>query len=116
MAGTATGHLLSDPIQMSNPHGSKGAPDHQQTAKQEAAKIKGGETEVTIKTPGGFKESRRADAAAKGASGKVTKVTQVYRPTPAGNIPLREQKAAQDIQKATGVKPKMVPVRPTKKP
>jgi hypothetical protein len=38
-------------------------------------------------------------------------IVQVYRPTPAGNIPKREQQAAEDIENATGVKPTMVPVR-----
>jgi hypothetical protein len=30
-------------------------------------------------------------------------------------VPKREQQAAQDIQNATGVKPKLVPVRPLSK-
>jgi RHS repeat-associated protein len=91
--------------------GTKGKPDHQQTVKEEAEKI-GGQPEVRIPTPGGAKETRVGDAVATDASGKVTAVTQVIRPTPAGNVPLREQKAAQDIENATGVKPKLVPVRP----
>jgi hypothetical protein len=48
---------------------------------------------------------------AKDANGNVTAVTQVYRPTPAGNVPKREQDAAKDIENATGVKPNLVPVR-----
>jgi hypothetical protein len=91
--------------------GTKGKPDHQETAKEEAKKI-GGDTEVRIPTPGGSKETRVGDAVATDANGKPTAVTQVIRPTPAGNVPLREQKAAQDIENATGVKPKLVPVRP----
>jgi RHS repeat-associated protein len=91
--------------------GTRGKPDHQATAAEEADKI-GGETEVRIPTPGGNKETRVGDAVATDADGKPTAVTQVIRPTPAGNIPLREQKAAQDIENATGVKPKLVPVRP----
>jgi RHS repeat-associated protein len=91
--------------------GTRGKPDHQATAAEEADKI-GGKTEVRIPTPGGAKETRVGDAVATGADGKPTAVTQVIRPTPAGNIPLREQKAAQDIENATGVKPKLVPVRP----
>ena len=97
-----------------NPFGSKGAPDHQQTSQEEAKTIKG-QTEVTVKTPGGEKQSRRIDAA-RTEGGKVTKATQVVRPTKTGKIPAREVRAAQDIQRATGVKPKMVPVRPLKKP
>jgi hypothetical protein len=84
--------------------------DHRQTAKEEAEKINGRQ-EVTIPTPGGAKNSRRADAAAK-VNEKVTAVTQMYRPTPAGKIPKREKEAREDIENATGVKPKMVPVRP----
>jgi hypothetical protein len=41
-------------------------------------------------------------------------IVQVYRLTPAGNIPKREVDAAKDIEEATGVKPTMVPVRPAK--
>jgi len=95
--------------------GTLGKPDHQQTVKEEAARI-GGKTEVPISTPGGFKDSRRGDAVKKDANGKVTEVVQVYRPTPAGNIPKREKEAAQDIQNATGVTPTMVPVRPQTQP
>jgi len=91
--------------------GTRGKPDHQATAAEEADKI-GGKTEVRIPTPGGAKETRVGDAVATDANGKPTAVTQVIRPTPAGNVPLREQKAAQDIENATGVKPKLVPVRP----
>jgi hypothetical protein len=36
----------------------------------------------------------------------------MYRPTPPGKIPKREKEAREDIENATGVKPKMVPVRP----
>jgi hypothetical protein len=39
-------------------------------------------------------------------------IVQVYRPTPAGNIPKREVDAARDIEDATGVKPTMKPVQP----
>jgi RHS repeat-associated protein len=91
--------------------GTRGKPDHQATAAEEADKI-GGKTEVRIPTPGGAKETRVGDAVATDANGKPTAVTQVIRPTPAGNVPLREKKAAQDIENATGVKPKLVPVRP----
>lgn len=94
--------------------GTRRKPDHQDTADDEAQKM-GGEREVSIKTPEGTKGSRRADAA-KVEGGKVTDVVQVYRPTPKGNIPKREIEAARDIEKATGVKPRMVPVRPQRPP
>ena len=100
-----------------NPNGSKGAPDHQQTADEEADSMEGGQREVRIPTPGGNKDTRVADAAEVDENGNPRpggKIVQVYRPTPAGNIPQREQDAAQDIQNATGTTPTMVPVRPVK--
>jgi RHS repeat-associated protein len=93
-----------------NPNGSKGAPDHQQTADEEAAKM-GGDREVRVQTPGGEKGSRVIDAA-KVENGRVTEATQVVRPNKDGTAPAREVRAAADIQKATGVQPKLVPVRP----
>jgi hypothetical protein len=98
-----------------NPNGSKGAPDHQETADEEAAKM-GGDREVRVQTPGGEKGSRVIDAAKVDENGKVTQATQVIRPNKNGTPPAREVRAAADIQKATGVKPKLVPVRPIKKP
>ena len=95
-----------------NPNGSKGAPDHQQTANEEAVKMgPNGEREVRVETPGGEKGSRVIDAA-KVENGKVTEATQIIRPNKNGTPPAREVRAARDIQKATGVTPKMVPVRP----
>jgi len=109
---TVTGTIASWFHKSDSKPGTLGKPDHQQTADEEAQKM-GGTREVTIPTPEGEKGSRRADAA-KVENGKVTQVTQVYRPTPAGNIPKREKQAAADIEKATGVKPKMEPVRPVR--
>ena len=97
-----------------NPNGSKGAPDHQQTAEEERAKMDG-QREVRVPTPEGEKGSRVIDAA-KVENGKVTEATQVIRPNKDGTPPAREVRAAADIQKATGVTPKLVPVRPIKKP
>ena len=95
-----------------NPNGSKGAPDHQQTQEEERKDIgENGQKEVTVQTPGGEKGSRRIDAA-RVENGKVTEARQVIRPNKNGTPPAREVRAANDIQKATGVKPKMVPVRP----
>jgi hypothetical protein len=95
-----------------NPNGSKGAPDHQQTADEEAAKMgPNGQREVRVQTPGGEKGSRVIDAA-KVENGKVTEATQVVRPNKNGTPPAREVRAANDIQKAIKVKPKLVPVRP----
>jgi len=96
-----------------NPNGSKGAPDHQATADEEAAKMgPKGQREVRIPTPGGAKGTRVADAATVEADGTVSAVTQVVRPRRNGQPPKREVQAAQDIENATKVKPKLVPVRP----
>src|SRR5258708_1228274 len=82
--------------------GTLGKPDHQQTAAEEAERI-GGEREVKIDTRGGKKGSRRADAAVVDALERIVgEIVQVFRPTPAGNIPKREREAAEDIEKATG--------------
>jgi RHS repeat-associated protein len=99
-----------------NPDGSKGAADHQQTAEEERKDIgENGRREVRVETPGGEKDSRRIDAA-RVENGKVTEARQVIRPNKNGTPPAREVRAANDIQKATGVQVKMVPVRPVKKP
>jgi hypothetical protein len=50
--------------------------------------------------------------AAKVENGRVTEATQVVRPNKNGTPPAREVRAARDIENATGVKPKLVPVRP----
>ncbi len=95
--------------------GTLGKPDHQETVKEEGERVNG-QTEVPIPTPGGAKEGRRADAVGTNPQTGAPEIVQVYRPTPAGNIPKREKTAAADIENATGVKPTMVPVRPLKPP
>jgi RHS repeat-associated protein len=95
--------------------GTLGKPDHQETVKEEGERVNG-QTEVPIPTPGGAKTGRRADAVGTNPETGAAEIVQVYRPTPAGNIPKREKTAAADIQNATGVKPTMVPVRPVKPP
>ena len=64
-----------------------------------------------METPGGEKGSRVIDAA-KVENGKVTEARQVIRPNKNGTPPAREVRAANDIEKATGVRPTFVPVRP----
>jgi hypothetical protein len=109
---SATGNLLAEGVP--NPFGSRGAPDHQKTADQEAARMgQGGQTEVRVETPGGARGSRRIDAA-RVENGRVTEAVQVIRPTKTGKVPAREVRAAEDIEKATGVKPRLVPVKPEK--
>jgi RHS repeat-associated protein len=90
--------------------GTLGNLDHQQTAQEEADKM-GGDREVSVATPGGEKNSRRIDAA-KTENGVVVEAVQVIRPNKNGTPPAREARAAKDIENATGVKPRLVPVRP----
>jgi len=66
-----------------------------------------------VDTPGGEKGYRKVDAA-KVENGKMTDAVQVIRPNKDGSVPAREVRAAKDIENASGVKPKMVPVRPIK--
>ncbi len=95
--------------------GTLGKPDHQATVQQEADRIKG-KPEQKIPTPEGKKDSRRADAVGTNPKTGKPEIVQVYRPTPAGNVPQREKDAAEDIRNATGVAPTMVPVRPVPPP
>jgi len=104
-------HLPSQSANSDSRPGTHGKPDHKKTVEEEGDRVSG-DTEVPIKTSGGKKESRRADAVGTNQETGQPEVVQVYRPTPAGNVPKREQDAAADIQNATGVKPTMVPVRP----
>jgi len=116
MVTTAAGAIGSW-FQSDNRPGTLGKPDHRATVEAEAARI-AGTPEVRIETPNGRKGSRRADAVGTNPDTGETEIVQVYRPTAGGNIPQREKNAAEDIEKATGVKPTMVPVRPVppKKP
>jgi hypothetical protein len=76
----------------------------------------GGTEEVRVATPSGAKGSRVIDAAKVDATGKVTQAVQVIRPNKNGTPPAREVRAADDIEKATGVEPTLVPVRPLDDP
>lgn len=107
----------SDNTATANPSrpGTLGKPDHQETAEQERIRTNGNR-EVPIATPGGNKEGRRADVVGTNPTTGKPEIVQVYRPTPAGNVPKREKEAAQDIQDATGIEPTMVPVRPLPQP
>jgi hypothetical protein len=99
-----------DDKKVPNPHGSRGDPNHQRTAAEEAEKM-GGRREVRVETPGREKRYRVIDAARE-ENGKVVDDAQVIRPNKNGSPPAREVRAARDIEKATGVKPRFVPVRP----
>jgi RHS repeat-associated protein len=92
--------------------GTLGKPDHRQTVEEERERV-AGKSEVTIKTPGGAKDSRRADAVGTNPETGTPEVVQVYRPTSGGNVPKREKDAAGDIAKARpDVKVVLIPVRP----
>jgi len=95
--------------------GRLGKPDHRATVEEEAARI-AGRPERFIPTLGGKKDVRIADAVGTNPETGAPEIVQVYRPTPAGNVPKREKDAAADIERATGVKPTMVPVRPLPAP
>lgn len=112
--GTAAAEALQGRSSEGKP-GTLGKPDHQQTVKDEAERING-QPEVKIPTPEGSKGSRRADAVGTNPETGQPEIVQVYRPTPGGNIPRREKTAASDIEKATGIKPTLVPVRPLPPP
>ena len=113
MATTAAGKIQSW-FQTEKRPGTLGKPDHQATAEEERQRING-EREVRIDTPGGKKDFRKADAAGTNPETGAKEIVQVYRPTPAGNIPKREKDAAADIHQHDGTKPTMVPVRPIPK-
>ena len=69
----------------------------------------GSKTEVTIKTPGGFKSSRRADITFRNkATGEVYH-ENVGRTAVNGEPMSREVKALDDIEAATGNRPKFTP-------
>jgi RHS repeat-associated protein len=107
----ATDPNAGRPTMRSSRPGTRGKPDHQQTADEEAAKRPGSEREGTIPTPGGEKGSRRGDVVVRDSSGKATEVVQVIRPNKNRTAPAREVRAANDIT-ATGAKVTFVPVRP----
>jgi RHS repeat-associated protein len=104
IAGAISGLFHSESTATANPNrpGTLGKPDHQETARQEAERING-QREVPIPTPGGQKDGRRADVVGTNPETGQPEIVQVYRPTPAGNVPQREKDAAQDIQGATGI-------------
>jgi RHS repeat-associated protein len=104
-------HASKDAPANTDKPGTLGKPDHQGTVEEERQRVDG-KKEVTMPTPDGSKGSRRADAVGTNPETGAPEIVQVYRPTKGGNVPKREVDAANDIQKATGIKPTMVPVRP----
>jgi RHS repeat-associated protein len=114
--GENTGLNAGKSLASANKPGTLGKPDHQQTVKEEADRISG-KPEQAIPTPGGKKDTRRADAVGTNPETGSPEIVQVYRPQgKKGSIPKREKDAAADIEGATGIKPTMVPVRPLKVP
>lgn len=84
---------------------------HHRTAQEAAGNMDPqGETEVKVMTQGGKMKFRRLDASNIKEGGKD--IVHVLRPYKNGTAPKQERDAAQDIQKATGIKPNFVSVKP----
>lgn len=66
-------------------------------------------TEETIATPGGAKQSRRADVTFENKKTGERKRYQVGKTTAKGEPVLREVEAMDDIERATGERPGYVP-------
>ena len=81
-----------------NPNGKKGCEAHQQTIAN--IKPKAGNTityEFRFKTPGGYKNSRYADAVELDVNGKIVAIYQVGKVNKSGTIVPRESRAIEDI-------------------
>lgn len=119
LAGAFTGVLAIGAILLSNPYGRHGAPDHQEKVRERTAELEGqgysrpegvdAGKERAVDTTGGYKDKRFPDITMEGPNGEPY-YENVYRPTPGGEIPLRERQAAEDIEAATGVPVVLTPV------
>ena len=96
-----------------NPFGKKGGPAHQAKVEEVAADVRSRGLEPVLEhrvsTPGGCKSYRCVDVVGKDAKGNVVESHQIGRQTGAGNPVAREIRALDDIQKATGTRPKFHP-------
>jgi RHS repeat-associated protein len=94
-----------------NPNGRKGSPEHQAEVGKAEQELRDKyandpnievQTEVRVRTPGGDKENRYLDVAAVDKrTGEVVEGVQVGKQTQAGNPVAREQRAIQDVNKAS---------------
>jgi RHS repeat-associated protein len=96
-----------------NPWGSRGSPAHQATILKRIDELKaaghqhiagGNLPEELVRTPGGFKSSRRPDITTRAPDGTIYR-ENVGRSTGAGDAIAREQRALDDIEAATGSRP-----------
>ncbi len=99
---------------ITNPYGKKGGPEHQATIDESEFQLQkeGFETqrEFMVRTPEGEKGKRFVDVVGKDpATGEVTKMVQVGKQTKKGKPIAREQRAIDDIKKATGKEPSFRP-------
>jgi RHS repeat-associated protein len=90
-----------------NPNGRKGGAEHQAVVDEVEADIEARglkpEREVHVRTPGGDKENRFADVGARDANGDLVELHQVGKEKKNGEPISREQKAINDINRATGL-------------
>jgi len=103
-------------VNVPNPHGKKGGPEHQEKVKEVEADIKARgldtQQEQMVATPEGSKSKRFVDVAGVDpATGEVKEMHQVGRQTKGGQPVAREREALDDIQKATGKRPKFHPYK-----
>jgi hypothetical protein len=95
-----------------NPYGKKGGPEHQAKVAEVADDIRARglrpRFEYRVLTPSGSKGSRYVDVIAEDDQGRVVEMHQVGRQTKAGFLS-RENRALNDIEGATGVRPKFHP-------
>ena len=96
-----------------NPYGKLGGPEHQAKVEEVAKDIETrglrSKTEQKVETPGGPKGSRYVDVVGRDADGNVVEMHQIGRQTKGGAPVSRERKALDDIQRATGTRPKFHP-------
>lgn len=96
-----------------NPNGKKGGQAHQDKVNEvEADMKKRGMTtdrEVKVKTPGGNKQSRYIDVEGTNPKTGAKEQVQVGKKNKNGTPVSRERKAMNDVQNATGNRPKFVP-------
>ncbi len=96
-----------------NPNGKKGGEKHQNTNKKEAERMKSEgkevEAEVKIPTPDGKKKSRYVDQTGTDPNTGKKEMIQVGKQNKNGTPVKRERDALDDIEKATGERPKFVP-------
>jgi len=68
------------------------------------------EREYHVPTPDGERSCRFCGVVGKDpATGKIEEIVQVGRETQAGNPIARETRALNDIEKATGIRPRFIP-------